>query len=101
MSIQRCAQCNFPKMKLHSRVKEWQRSFFYSNDTNLAGEPPLPDFREERLLYSSILNSWTRVEDKKELKPILRRVDALLSHGLRDIDLTKCWVIWQVQPLSV
>lgn len=100
VSIQRRARRNFPKMKLHSRVKEWQRSFFYCKDTSPEGEPPLPGFREDRLTYSPILNSWPSTEDKKKLEPVLRRVDALLSHGLSAIDLVKCWVGWQIQPLS-
>ena len=92
ISIQRRARRNFPKMNLHSRVKEWHRSFFYCKDISPEDEPPLPGYREDRLVYSPILNSWPTIEDKKELEPVLEQVNALLSHGLSAIDLVKCWV---------
>src|SRR3954463_3010455 len=47
------------------------------------------------------MNSWPNMEDKRNHEPVLRRGDALLSHGLSAIDLVKCWVGWQIQPLSV
>ena len=33
--------------------------------------------------------------------PVLGRIKALLAHGLVGTDLTRCWVDWQIQPLSI
>ena len=61
----------------------------------------MPGIRESRLVYSQALNSWASKEDKKKLKPVFQQIGALLAHGLSAIDLVRCWVGWQVQPLSV
>ena len=81
--------------------KECQKSFFYCRDTSLGGEPPLPGLREERLVYSSILNSRPDREYKKKLKPVLHWINSLLFHGLSVVALARCWVGWQIQPLSI
>src|SRR4051812_11731501 len=88
-------------MKLHSHAKVWQKSLFYYKDISPEGEPSLYGFRGDRLVYSSALNSWPSKEDKKKLELVLHRVSALLFHGLSVVDLVKCWVVWQIQPLSI
>lgn len=52
-------------------------------------------------MYSTALNSWPNKEDKKRLKPVFRQISSLLFHCLSVVDLVKCWVGWQIQPLSI
>ena len=88
-------------MKLYNHNQDWQKSFFYCRDTSPVGQFPLSGFRENRLIYSAVLNSWPSTEDKKKHAPVFKHIKALLAHGLSAIDLIRCWVRWQVQPLSM
>ena len=87
-------------MKLYSHIKDWRKSFFYCRDTSPVGQPPLPGFRDSRLVYSAVLNSWPSTEDNRKLVLVFKQIKALLAHGLSAIDLIRFWVGWQVQPLS-
>src|SRR4051812_34879296 len=42
-----------------------------------------------------------RTIKKEKLAPLLARMKALLAHGLLGAYLIRCWVGWQIQPLSV
>src|SRR4051812_13818925 len=64
-------------------------------------ENPLPGFREIRLVYQEHFNSYPSKEQREKLEPVLGRIKTLLSHGFLGIDLIRCWVGWQIQPLSV
>ena len=101
VTIQKRAKSNFPAPKLMSKVKNWQRSFFYCTVESPTGEHPLPGFRESQFEFHDNLNLFPMETHKKRNEPILARMKALLAHGLTGTDLTKCWVGWQIQPLSI
>lgn len=88
-------------MKLYRHVRDWQKSFFYRNDTSPTYQLSLPGFHENRLAYSSILNSWPGIEERKTLALVLEKIRALLAHGLSAISLIQYWVGWRVHPLSI
>src|SRR3954468_9100982 len=49
ISIQRRRDCLFPYVELPSHPKDWNKTWFYCQDTSLAGENSLPGFRALRL----------------------------------------------------
>lgn len=86
MTIKKHPSCIFPGMKLSSHPK---------------GENPLPGYRASRLSWVDNMNSYAPAESRKKLKPVFMRIKALLAHGLKAMDLTRCWVGWHIQPLSL
>ena len=36
-----------------------------------------------------------------EVAALIRRGEALITHGLIGIDLVKCWLRWSIQPLAI
>ena len=101
VTIQKRRDCIFPNMKLASHPKGWQKTFFYCKDTSPEGQNPLPGYRFSRLEYSNLLTSYAPAAERKALEPIYQRINALIAHGLKATDLTRCWVGWHIQPLSV
>jgi hypothetical protein len=82
-------------------VKDWQKSYFYCPAQEIPGEHPLPGFRESRLEFHGVFNLFPKEVHQKRNELILARIRALLAHGITARDLTKCWVGWQIQPLSI
>ena len=88
-------------MKLATEMKNWHKSFFYSRAEAPEKENPLLGFRNSRLVYQEHFNSYPSDDQRNKIELVLGQIKALLAHGLLGTDLTRCWVEWQVQPLSV
>lgn len=101
VTIQKRPNCIFPYMKLASHPKSWQKTFFYCKDTSPTGENPLPGYRLSRLAYNQQMKSFAPPEERKKLEPVFKKIKALIAHGLKATDLTRCWVGWRIQPLSI
>ena len=101
VTIQKRAKSIFPAPKLLSKVKNWHMSFFYCTVKTPDDEHPYPSFRDDQFAFHDGLNLIPSGDHKKKIEPVIRRMKALLAHGLIGTDLTRCWVSWQIQPLSV
>ena len=101
VSFQRRKNIVYPAVPLASHPKMWQRTFFYRKDTSPSGEKPLPGYRADRLVFDEKMRSFAEPAAREKLVPLIRRVNALIVHGLTGLDLTKCWVKWHIQPLSI
>ena len=47
------------------------------------------------------MRAFAKPEARENLVPLVKRVKALIVHGLTGLDLTRCWVFWHIQPLSI
>ena len=101
VSFQHRKNIVYPAVPLASHPKMWQKTFFYCKDTSPAGEKPLPGYRSEHLVFDEKMRSFADPVARENLVPLIKRVNALIVHGLTGIDLTKCWVRWHIQPLSI
>lgn len=101
VTVQKRAKSIFPAPNLTSKVKDWQKSYFYCSLEDIKGEHPLPGFRESRFEFHDSLNLFPKESHQKKNEALIARMKALLAHGLTGRDLTRCWVDWQIQPLSV
>ena len=68
---------------------------------DIKDEHPLPGFRSSRLKFYDGLNLFPIEKMEKKNKPLIARIKAPVAHGLTTSDLVRCWVGWQIQPLSI
>ena len=80
ISIQKHVNTIIPAPKLASKVKDWQRSYFYCTMKVPDGVHPFPSFRESWLVFHDGLNIFPSNEMVKKNKPLITRLKALLSH---------------------
>src|SRR5664279_5708421 len=92
---------DFSPLKSASHAKEWQKTFFYCKDTSPAGQPRLLGYRAGRLTWDDKMKEYAEPAALTALAPTIKRIKALLAHGLKASDLTRCWVGWFIQPLSI
>lgn len=100
ISIQRRKEATFPAAKLPSHPKDWNQTWFYSQDTSPEGESPLPGYREHRLSNQHPLPDRISTKERAKYAPIFSKIRALMANGLTGIDLVRCWVSWRILPLS-
>ncbi|XBJ28328.1 hypothetical protein VPH35_005452 [Triticum aestivum] len=100
ISIQWRRDYLFPYAELPSHPKDWNKTWFYCQDTSPAGENPLPGFRALRLESNHPLPDKLTVVEHLPLTPTIKKIKALLGNGLDGIDLVRVWVAWRVIPLS-
>lgn len=100
ISIQRRRVCIFSYADPPSHPKDWNQTWFYCQDTSLAGENPLPGFRALRLESTHPLPDKLSPAERQKLAPTMSKVKALLGNGLNDIDLVWVWLARRVIPLS-
>ena len=100
ISIQRRRDCLFPYAELPSHPKDWNRTWFYCQDTSPADESPLPGFRPSRLEPTHPLSDKLTQAERQPLLPTINKIKALLGNGLNGIDLVRVWISWRVIPLS-
>ena len=94
VSIQRRRNTPFPKAKLASHPKGWNKTWFYCKSTAPQGENPLPGYRPDRLNAIVAFSGWPSTKERKQFTPIYSKIRALVANGLTGIDLTRCWVSW-------
>ncbi|XBI55331.1 hypothetical protein VPH35_037176 [Triticum aestivum] len=100
ISIQRRRDCLFPYAESPSHPKDWNRTWFYCQDTSPADESPLPGFRPSRLEPTHPLSDKLTQAERQPLLPTINKIKALLGNGLNGIDLVRVWISWRVIPLS-
>uniref|UniRef100_A0A453A316 Uncharacterized protein n=1 Tax=Aegilops tauschii subsp. strangulata TaxID=200361 RepID=A0A453A316_AEGTS len=88
-------------MKLASHPKGWQKTWFYCKDTSPNQQKLLSSYRYGRLDSSKQFTFYASVEERPALEPMYSKINALIAHGLSAIDLTRCWMSWRIQPLSL
>ena len=101
VSFQRRKDIVYPVIDLASHPKMWQKTYFYCKDTSPPGEDPLPGYRDERLIFQDKMKAYAEPAGCAKLPPLLKHVKTLIVRGLTGLDLTRCWVTWHIQPLSV
>lgn len=99
--VQKRAKSIFPAPRLIRKVKDWQKSYFYCATKEIPGEHPLPGFHESRLVFHDNLNLYPKEKHQNRNEQIIARMKALFAHRITGRDLTRCWVGWQIQPLSI
>ena len=92
VSFQRRKNIVYPAVPLASHPKMWHKTFFYCKDTSPTGEKLLPGYRPERLVFDEKMRSFSDLVARENLVPLIKRVNALIVHGLTGLDLTTCWV---------
>jgi hypothetical protein len=100
VSFQRRRGTVFPKAELPSHPKGWNKTWFYCKNTAPEDEHPLPGYRSTRLPHHKVYPSKLTAIEKAETKKHVSRIRALVASGLTGVDLTRCWVAWQILPLS-
>ena len=90
-----------PALKLLSHTKDWQKTFFYCQETSPEKEPKLPGYSVEHLALNDNQNSFVKDEEQVKLQPLLKKIEVLVAHGLKGTDLIKTWMGWRIQPLSI
>ena len=102
VAIQRRKACTFPLLALASHPKGWQNSYFYCVDTSPAEDPArFPAYRDGPLERNEYMNSYGPDNERAQLPAIMSRAKALLAHGLSGVDLVRCWIQWQIQPVAM
>src|SRR3954464_5894553 len=76
VTIQKRAKSIFPAPKMMSKVKDWQKSFFYFTVEAIKGEHPLPSFHGRQLEFHGSLNLFPTEVHHKRNEPILDRMKA-------------------------
>ena len=100
VTIQRRRDVPYPSANLPSHPKNWNRTWFYCRDTSPEGENPLPGYRPTRLPNTGDLPDRLSLEERAQYATTIAKIRALIANGLTGIDLTRCWVGWNIQPLS-
>jgi len=100
VTIQRRRDVPYPSAALQSHPKNWNRTWFYCKDTSPEGENPLPGYRPTRLPTSGELPDRLSTTDRAKYAASIAKIKALIANGLTGVDLTRCWVSWNVMPLS-
>jgi hypothetical protein len=100
ISIQRRRDAIFPAAALPSHPKDWNRTWFYCQDTSPADENPLPGFCDCWLSPKHPLPDRISIAERAKYMPTFSKVRALLANGLIGVDLVRCWVAWRIIPLS-
>ena len=61
----------------------------------------MPGYRDERLTFEDKMKAYAEPAGRAKLPPLLKRVKTFIVRGLTGLDITRCWVSWHIQPLSV
>jgi len=100
VTIQRRRDVPYPAASLPSHPKNWNRTWFYCRDTSPEGENPLPGYRPTRLPSTGDLPDRLSTEERAQYATSIAKIKALIANGLTGVDLTRCWVSWNILPLS-
>lgn len=100
VAIQRRRDLPFPAAALPSHPKTWNQTWFYCQDTSPEGENKLPGYRPARLSKDATFPDRLTPGDRKKYEPTMAKIRALVANGLTGVDLARCWVNWQIMPLS-
>jgi len=60
----------------------------------------LPGYRSTRLPNTGDLPDRLSTEERAQYATTIAKIKALIANGLTGIDLTRCWVGWNIMPLS-
>ena len=100
ITLQRRRDVLFPAATLPSHPKEWNKTWFYCQDTSPEGENPLSGYRSYRLSTDTELPDRMSAVGRAQYASTFSKVRALLANGLTGVDLNHCWVSWRILPLS-
>ena len=83
---------NYPEVKGHDSVKDWQAGFFYVKNEVAPGTEGIPAFVPTRAEENENWAGRGNVPTDHYLIRCIRRIDQLMLDDLKGLDLVLCWM---------
>ena len=91
---------NYPEVKGHDSVKDWQAGFFYVKNEVAPGTDGIPAFVPTRAEENEYWAGRGQVPTDPYLLRCIKRIDRLMMEDLKGLDLVLCWMKRRIQPLQ-
>ena len=85
---------------LYLHIEDFNDPLYLWVSTSPADEPRLPDFSSDNLQVNANMKAKCSEDARPKVDSLMRRIRALIAHGLGGMDLVLYWMTWRIHPLS-